>query len=325
MPAGLRVLVLDGGGARGLFVLEVLRSIELVCGRPIRECFDLIVGTSIGAFLAAYLCTDTPLEDIERSFLPVIQTFEPARPSVRSIVSRVVSGHVLDATPVQALLTERLGTKRLSDLPESPRLLMVAGDATHTVPYPFLIRNRPLSEAAAARSPFATSSDMSLVDAIRGSTAAPTIYPTHVVNGIPLIDGAVFANNPIVFALAESGALGIPIETVVSIGTGSRPRVTTNAPRGLVGWSLSLLSHCTDSEIAEGLAVGLFSPSQYFRFDPTDAGHCNVWESNPETLQEWRLRVQGYIHDHRERLVTLVSRLFPPSQDNEDRPVSNGS
>jgi patatin-like phospholipase/acyl hydrolase len=47
-----QVLCLDGGGIRGLVLIQMLQAIEIAVGRPIRECFDWIAGTSTGGILA---------------------------------------------------------------------------------------------------------------------------------------------------------------------------------------------------------------------------------------------------------------------------------
>ena len=44
-----RVLVLKGGGLRGLIQLDALRTIERHFHKPIHQIFDLIVGTSVGS------------------------------------------------------------------------------------------------------------------------------------------------------------------------------------------------------------------------------------------------------------------------------------
>jgi patatin-like phospholipase/acyl hydrolase len=48
--AGVRVLTLDGGGIRGVVELALLQALaeETGLGVPIRDYFDLIVGTSTG-------------------------------------------------------------------------------------------------------------------------------------------------------------------------------------------------------------------------------------------------------------------------------------
>ncbi len=48
-PALLRVLTLDGGGAKGFYTLGVLKEIEAMIGCPLPEQFDLVFGISKGA------------------------------------------------------------------------------------------------------------------------------------------------------------------------------------------------------------------------------------------------------------------------------------
>jgi len=54
-PGGVRVLSLDGGGMKGLATIRMLRAIEKATNRPLREMFDLVVGTSTGALLTVAL------------------------------------------------------------------------------------------------------------------------------------------------------------------------------------------------------------------------------------------------------------------------------
>lgn len=51
--AGVRILTLDGGGVRGALEIAILLKLEerIGLGLPIREFFDLIIGTSTGKFL----------------------------------------------------------------------------------------------------------------------------------------------------------------------------------------------------------------------------------------------------------------------------------
>ena len=49
------VLFLDGGGVRGLILVEMLMEIERRTGRKITELFDWFIGTSIGSVVAAGL------------------------------------------------------------------------------------------------------------------------------------------------------------------------------------------------------------------------------------------------------------------------------
>jgi patatin-like phospholipase/acyl hydrolase len=43
---------MDGGGMKGMAMVELLRQIERRAGRPVWELFDIIGGTSTGGLLA---------------------------------------------------------------------------------------------------------------------------------------------------------------------------------------------------------------------------------------------------------------------------------
>ena len=52
---GDRVLCLDGGGIKGLVLIEMLAAIEHISGKRIVDLFDWIIGTSTGGILALAL------------------------------------------------------------------------------------------------------------------------------------------------------------------------------------------------------------------------------------------------------------------------------
>ena len=52
-----RVLVLKGGGVRGIIQLEALEILERFYNKPIYQIFDLIVGTSVGSIIGGILAT----------------------------------------------------------------------------------------------------------------------------------------------------------------------------------------------------------------------------------------------------------------------------
>ena len=77
---GSRILVLDGGGMRGLIQLTVLEEIERLMGKRIVELFDWIIGTSTGGIIALALTYGkikrTGMFLNETSFIAVRQRFK---------------------------------------------------------------------------------------------------------------------------------------------------------------------------------------------------------------------------------------------------------
>jgi predicted acylesterase/phospholipase RssA len=86
--------------------------------------------------------------------------------------------------------------------------------------------------------------------ALRASTAAPTVFKPVMMGGEMYCDGGIVASNPTAVAIHEAGTLfpDIPIEMVVSIGTGafleqkSAPRIGWD---GIIG---QIVNSATDGE-----------------------------------------------------------------------------
>ena len=210
----MRVLSIDGGGIRGLIPALVLAEIERRSQKRVWELFDLIAGTSTGGILACALCAPDPLPAEQ-----LVGLYEEEGPHIfeRSTWQRIHSVEGLldekyDATALDRALERFLSNKRLAET--KPDLLVPAYNLGE--PGPYFFKSRKAREKG---------EDFSLSVVARATSAAPTYFEAFQVDGHPLIDGGVFANNPAMCAYAEVIRFQPAAEVVLlSLGTGQRTR-----------------------------------------------------------------------------------------------------
>ena len=74
---GVRILSIDGGGAKGRCALEMCRVIERKTGKRIYELFDLIVGTSTGSVIAVGLgVLGLRVDEVEEAYDTLTKAFK---------------------------------------------------------------------------------------------------------------------------------------------------------------------------------------------------------------------------------------------------------
>ncbi len=169
------------------------------------QSFDAICGTSVGAILAAGLATDTPPDAILHLMEKEGPTIFPRRrflPTWPGIFSAR-----FDSEPLRGLLAEILGPVRLGEL---NRILVIPA------------MNESLGRPVIFRSADPAQGDLSLVDVVMASAAAPLYLPLHRIDGSRYADGGLVANGPALIASADlTRGFGVPAsrQRVVSIGT----------------------------------------------------------------------------------------------------------
>ncbi|CDQ99231.1 unnamed protein product [Oncorhynchus mykiss] len=76
-----RLLCLDGGGIKGLVLIQLLISLEKEAGRPIKELFDWVSGTSTGGILALAIVHGKDMEYLRCLYFRMKeQVFKGSRP-----------------------------------------------------------------------------------------------------------------------------------------------------------------------------------------------------------------------------------------------------
>jgi hypothetical protein len=219
-----RILSVDGGGIRGLISVLVLEEIEQRLGEKaggnarLADYFHLFAGTSTGGLIALAL---TAPREVSAGELASFYVEDGPRIFHRGLGQELgslwgIGGPKYSLAPLREAVERRLGQSTISEATRD--LLVTSYDMTRSEPY-FFKRWR------AQENP---ERDFPIAAAALATSAAPTYFPSHGLQGRALVDGGVFAANPSVAAIAE--ALGRASDEpsrltpddlfLVSVGTG---------------------------------------------------------------------------------------------------------
>jgi uncharacterized protein len=218
-----RILSLDGGGIRGVFPAAFLARIEEHLEHPIGHYFDLIAGTSTGGIIAIGLGLGLSASDILKLYVeqgPAIFDQEHGavenwiRQRLRGMAHWVFTKH--SSVPLRHALEDVLGRRKLGE--SHTRLVIPAWHPVLERVYIYKTAHHPRLE---------TDYKEPAIDAAMATAAAPTFLKPHLTESVvELIDGGVWANNPIGVAAIEAiGVLGWPGDRlkILSIGTIAEP------------------------------------------------------------------------------------------------------
>lgn len=190
-----RVLSIDGGGIKGVFPAAFLADIQEKLERPLIDYFDLIVGTSTGGIIALGLGMGLSAKEI-------LEFYQQRGPEIfrgnRTIgLLRWLGAAKYDPAPLKSALVDVFGERLLGE--SKTRLVVPSLD---------LETGQVHVKKTAHHPRFERDYTERVVDVALATAAAPTYFPTHRSEaGIPLIDGGMWANNPMGTASVE--ALGV--------------------------------------------------------------------------------------------------------------------
>uniref|UniRef100_A0A8B9Z2F9 phospholipase A2 n=1 Tax=Buteo japonicus TaxID=224669 RepID=A0A8B9Z2F9_9AVES len=325
-----RLLCLDGGGIRGLVLIQLLLAIEKAAGRPIREIFDWIAGTSTGGILALAIVHGKSMDYMRCLYFRMKDmVFRGSRP--------------YESEPLDEFLKKEFGENtKMTDV-QKPKV-MVTGTLCDRQPAELhLFRNYPVPETkpsteyktSASFKPLTQPEDQLVWRAARCSGAAPTYFR-------PIgrfLDGGLLANNPTLDAMTEIHEYNKTLikkgqrqqvrklGLVVSLGTGKPPQVPVSSVdvfRPSNPWELAktvfgarelgkmVVDCCTD---ADGPAVDRarawceMTDVPYFRLSPQLHTEVMLDEVNDTVLVNALWDTQLYIYQQREQFEQLVRHL----------------
>jgi predicted acylesterase/phospholipase RssA len=212
-----RILSIDGGGVRGIVPATVLARLEAVTGRPTRETFDFVAGTSTGAVLAAGIAAGVPAQRLVELYAARSRDVFRRVPVV-STLRRITTGVMYDIALLRTVIADELGAAHTWTLDDAPiDLVITAKRLADGMPW-YFVRDRPGNAGRAGR--------IRLLDAVTASAAAPTYFGPWTVEGVgELVDGGIgVAGNPVYQACVEAfvytDAYRPDSTMVVSLGTG---------------------------------------------------------------------------------------------------------
>ena len=189
------ILAVDGGGTRGIYAAQILARVEEALGQTVKDCFDLLAGTSTGSIIAGAAAAGIPLGE-------VVGLFERESPRIfgrarfPSLISVFLRSRYSRAT-LEKVLQEYLPQTVLRDV--STPLMITSADITTGGVHVF--KSRYLGDLG---EPYERDGDVLLRDAILASCAAPTYFDPKAVGPYLLTDGGLWANNPSIIALTEA-------------------------------------------------------------------------------------------------------------------------
>jgi len=229
-----RILSIDGGGIRGIIPAYTLVALEEQLGKPARDCFDFLAGTSTGALIAVSLAAGIPASKILALYTDGSRAiFRPSE--LVADAKRLVEGYMYNPAHLQKVLSTELGPAASWTINDSPVRLLITATGIDTHPW-YFVRDHPKNSGMTGA--------LGLVDCAVASAAAPTYFSPWAISiggkSKVLVDGGVgVTGNPVYQACVEAfyydDYFALQNTRVVSLGTGFFP-MGEATPEGLMGW-----------------------------------------------------------------------------------------
>ncbi|KAK5642233.1 hypothetical protein RI129_008400 [Pyrocoelia pectoralis] len=314
---GGRLLCLDGGGIRGLILIQLLLELENVTGISIKNCFDWIAGTSTGGILALGIASGKTMKECLSLYFRMKElTFAGSRPYPSEALENILKDTfgpdtvMADIKHPKLLITGCLADRKPIELHlfrnyESPsNILNVKQDSPFETP-------RPPEEQL-------------IWHVGRATGAAPTYFRAFG----RFLDGGLIANNPTLDALTEIHEYNLalratgresetsPLSIVVSLGTGLIPVTpvhgldvfrpeslwdTTRLVMGISSFGILLVDQATASDgrvVDRARAWCSMVGVPYFRFSPQMSEEISMDEKSDETLCRMLWEAKAYMHSN---------------------------
>lgn len=198
-PTGrrFRILSIDGGGICGILPAAILTELErrYLNSAPIGHYFDLIAGTSTGGIIALALGHGMAAEEILNVYMEKGGVIFPPT-NIFGRYYRLAcrgfrSGY--ERAPLEMELMKIFGSSVLGEA--TTRLCIPAFEGRHGEPWIYKTPHHP---------DYKLDRYERMVKIAMSTAAAPTFFDALSNNGYVMVDGGIWANNPIMNALVDA-------------------------------------------------------------------------------------------------------------------------
>lgn len=261
-----RILAIDGGGICGILPASVLAELEAryLQGQPIGSYFDMIAGTSTGGIIALGLAKGLTSSEIRDIYVERGGNIFPPTSRIGRLWRQLrrLQRYPYERKPLEDELLRIFGDSAFGEA--KTRLCIPAFEGRHGEPWIYKTPHHP---------DFKRDRHASMVSVGLATAAAPTFFEALPNNGYVMIDGGLWANNPIMNALVDALTC-FDIERrqvrILSLGCGETSfQVSDAKARGgiLHWWNVYWAAMRAQSLNALGQAFLLVGKDQVIRLD----------------------------------------------------------
>lgn len=211
-----RILSIDGGGIKGVFPASFLAQLESALHlSSVGSYFDLIAGTSVGGIIALGFGLGLSAREIARFFTEKGPTIFPRSFFPPSKLRALCGVNRYKHDDLRRALADVFKDNTLAE--SKARLIVPSFDATSGDIHIYKTRHERR---------LGMDHNLTAVEVAMATAAAPTYFPAYDSRKrIALIDGGLWANNPVAIAVVEAIGLGwVPNEIdVLTLGCTDEP------------------------------------------------------------------------------------------------------